>query len=49
MKQQLENQRMAALYREHVLGQKPAEPLIQLEVRRKPENEAAAPTVTPGA
>jgi hypothetical protein len=49
MKQRLENQRMAALYREHVLGQKPGEPLIQLEVRRKPEAPATEPSATPGA
>jgi hypothetical protein len=43
MKEQLENQRMAALYREHILGQKPAEPLIQVEVRRKAAEPAGAP------
>jgi hypothetical protein len=34
----LENQRMAALYRQHILGEKPAEPLIQLQVRPRPES-----------
>jgi uncharacterized radical SAM superfamily Fe-S cluster-containing enzyme len=46
-----ENQRMAQLYRQHVLKEAPAEPLIQLEVRRKPA--AAEPreseNVTTGA
>jgi hypothetical protein len=46
--QELENQRMAALYREHVLGEK-AEPLIQLEVRRKAGSAAERPTVTTGS
>jgi hypothetical protein len=36
---------MAALYREHVLGEKPAGPLVQLQVRQKPEE----PTATTGA
>jgi hypothetical protein len=26
---------MAALYREHILGEKPAEPLIKVQVRKK--------------
>ena len=45
-KQELENQRMAALYREHILGEKPGEPLLQVEVRKKPaspEGEAHCP------
>jgi hypothetical protein len=38
---ELEDARMAALYREHVLGEK-REPLIQLEVRRKPAGPEGA-------
>ena len=44
-----ENRRMAALYREHVLGERPSEPLVQLQVRRKAETPAQEPTVTGGA
>jgi hypothetical protein len=44
------HQRMAQLYREHVLGERPAEPLIQLEVRKKPSaSPREEPTVTSGA
>ncbi|HXY41717.1 MAG TPA: radical SAM protein, partial [Vicinamibacteria bacterium] len=46
--QELENQKMAVLYREHVLGEKPQEPLIQLQVRRKTE-PAETPTPPSGA
>ena len=38
LKKDLENQRMAALYRQHVLGEKPAEPLIKLQVRPRAES-----------
>jgi len=44
-----ENQRMAALYREHVLGEKPSEPLVQIQVRKKPAAPAEEPTITGGA
>jgi 7,8-dihydro-6-hydroxymethylpterin dimethyltransferase len=46
-KQELENQRMAALYREHILRETPAEPLIQVQVRKKaagPEEKRTVPT-----
>jgi uncharacterized radical SAM superfamily Fe-S cluster-containing enzyme len=36
LRRERENQRMAELYRQHVLKQAPSEPLIKLEVRRKP-------------
>jgi hypothetical protein len=49
LKDELDHARMAALYREHILGEKPAEPLIQLQVRPRREASRPEPDVTPGA
>ena len=47
LEQELENKKMAELYREHILGEtpKPASPLIQLEVKKRKDTEQE-PTAT---
>jgi hypothetical protein len=44
--QEIENERMAALYREHILGEKPAEPLIKVQVRKKGAGPEEKPILT---
>jgi uncharacterized radical SAM superfamily Fe-S cluster-containing enzyme len=47
LKQEMDDARMAALYRQHVLGEKPGEPLIQLQIRSRreaPERQAGDST-----
>jgi uncharacterized radical SAM superfamily Fe-S cluster-containing enzyme len=43
LKQDAENARMARLYREHVLGEKPVEGLVSLDSIRPASNNAASP------
>ena len=43
LKADAENVRMAALYREHVLGEKPVEGLVSLSSIRPASNNAASP------
>ena len=43
MKQEAENAKMAKLYREHVLGEKPIEGLVSLDSIRPASNNAASP------
>jgi hypothetical protein len=43
LKQDAENARMAKLYREHVLGEKPVEGLVRLDSIRPASNNAASP------
>ncbi|MGD1106098.1 MAG: hypothetical protein ABR865_03575, partial [Terracidiphilus sp.] len=43
MKQEAENARMAKLYREHVLGEKPVDGLVSLDSIRPASNNAASP------
>src|SRR6516165_3119234 len=43
IKQEAENARMAKLYREHVLGEKPVEGLVSLDSIRPASNNAASP------
>jgi hypothetical protein len=42
-KQDAENARMASLYREHVLGEKPIDGLVRLDAIRPASNNAASP------
>jgi hypothetical protein len=43
IKQDAENAKMAKLYREHVLGEKPVEGLVSLDSIRPASNNAASP------
>ena len=43
IKADAENARMAKLYREHVLGEKPVEGLVRLDSIRPASNNAASP------
>ena len=43
IKSEAENARMAKLYREHVLGEKPVEGLVSLDSIRPASNNAASP------
>ncbi len=43
LKQEAENAKMAKLYREHVLGEKPIEGLVSLDSIRPASNNAASP------
>jgi hypothetical protein len=43
MKAEAENARMAALYRQHVLGEKPVEGLVSLGDIKPASNNAASP------
>jgi len=43
VKTDAENARMAKLYREHVLGEKPVEGLVSLDAIRPASNNAASP------
>jgi len=43
VKNDAENARMAAMYREHVLGEKPVEGLVRLDAIRPASNNAASP------
>jgi hypothetical protein len=43
LKAEAENARMAKLYREHVLGEKPIEGLVRLDSIRPASNNAASP------
>ena len=43
MKTEAENAKMAKLYREHVLGEKPVEGLVSLDSIRPASNNAASP------
>lgn len=43
LKKDAENQQMAKLYREHVLGEKPVEGLVSLDSIRPASNGAAKP------
>jgi len=43
IKQEAENAKMAKLYREHVLGEKPIDGLVRLDSIRPASNNAASP------
>jgi hypothetical protein len=43
VKQEAENAKMAKLYREHVLGEKPIDGLVRLDAIRPASNNAASP------
>ena len=43
LKEEAENARMAKLYREHVLGEKPVEGLVRLDSIRPASNNATSP------
>jgi hypothetical protein len=43
VKQEAENAKMAKLYREHVLGERPVEGLVSLDSIRPASNNAASP------
>jgi hypothetical protein len=43
MKQEAENARMAKLYREHVLGEKPVDGLVSLDSIKPASNNATSP------
>jgi hypothetical protein len=43
VKQDAENDKMARLYREHVLGEKPIDGMVRLDAIRPASNNAASP------